>query len=166
MKKELHITLYMSELIYDVKNKTSLTGHSRYNGSNPEETANMQVNDDEDNVNQIARSIGSAFSVLKTKLSEYLSEDGTTSDNEQISSEDNLTLTLLLPSNFNFSAKDTVTSCLHTYIVNSAIGEWFVITNKADADTYIATANASIDMLREALNKRVRPVRKTPTKQS
>lgn len=165
MKKELNITLYMSELIYDVKNKTSLTGHSRYNGGNPEEAANMQVSDDEDNVNQIARSIGTAFSVLKTKLSEYLTEEDTSSDNEQISHEENLTLTLHMPSNFNFSAKDTVTSCIHSYLVNSAIGDWFIITNKADAETYIATANSCIDMLREALNKRVRPVRQTPSKQ-
>lgn len=33
-KKVIAITLYMSELVYDVQNKTYLTGRSRKTGSN------------------------------------------------------------------------------------------------------------------------------------
>ena len=54
-KKTIAITLYMSELIYDVQNKTYLTGRSRTNGTNHEEVANMQANDDDENANQILR---------------------------------------------------------------------------------------------------------------
>ncbi len=60
-KKTITITLYMSELIYDVQNKTYLTGRSRSTGKNHEEVAHMQANDDDENANQIARSIGNAF---------------------------------------------------------------------------------------------------------
>ena len=62
-KKTITITEYMSELLYDIQNKTYLTGRSRQTGANHEEVANMQANDDDENANQIIRSIGNAFAV-------------------------------------------------------------------------------------------------------
>ena len=91
-KKTITITLYMSELIYDVYDKTYLTGRSRLDGTNHEKVANMQANDDDENSNQIVRSIGNAFANLKTKLSEYIEETGTTSDNKLLDKKSNLTL--------------------------------------------------------------------------
>lgn len=158
-KKTLTITLYMSELIYDVQNKTYLTGRSRKKGDNDEEVAHMQANDDDENANQVIRSIGNAFSILRTKLSEYIEEEGTTADDKQLSSTSNLTVALKMPSNYNEGTRDTISAVMHQYIVNSAIGDWFVITNKADANDYITLASANIDQLREAINKRVRPKR-------
>lgn len=158
-KKSIAITLYMSELIYDIQNKTYLTGRSRNSGTNHEEVANMQANDDDENANQIVRSIGNAFSNLKTKLSEYLEEAGTSSSNKLMSPTDNITVELLMPSNFNQGVNDTISSALHQYIVNLAISEWFTITNKADAADYVALATANLEEIREALNKRKRPIR-------
>lgn len=158
-KKNLIITLYMSELIYDVQNKTYLTGRSRGNGNNHEEVANMQANDDDENANQIMRSIGNAFANLKTKLSEYIDENGTTADNKLLDSTSNLNLALVMPSNYNQATSDTISAALHQYLVNYAIGEWFTITDKNDATDYITLAAASLDALREAINKRVRPKR-------
>ena len=135
-KKTITITEYMSELLYDIQNKTYLTGRSRQTGANHEEVANMQANDDDENANQIIRSIGNAFANLKTKLSEYLVEEGTTSNNALISGEKNLTLTLQMPGNFNQATNDTISTSIHQYIVNSAIGDWFTITNKNDSSDY------------------------------
>lgn len=45
-KKTITLTLYVSELVYDIQNKTYLTGRSRRTGTNHEEVANMQANDD------------------------------------------------------------------------------------------------------------------------
>ena len=158
-KKQISITLYMSELIYDVQNKTYLTGRSRQTGTNHEEVANMQANDDDENANQIMRSIGNAFANLKTKLSEYIEETGTSANDKQISSTGNLTVTLNMPPNYNNASNDTLSTALHQYLVNSAIGDWFTITNKNDASDYITLAAANLEQLREALNKRVRPTR-------
>ena len=107
-KVPLTITLYMSEIIYRVQNKTYLTGRSRQNGNNHEEVANMQNNDDEENKNQILLSIGNAFATLKTKLSEWLDEATTSASNAQIKENANLTLTLQMPSNYNKSTKDSI----------------------------------------------------------
>lgn len=158
-KKVIEITLYMSELIYDVQNKTYLTGRSRQTGTNHEEVANMQANDDDENSNQIMRSIGNAFANLKTKLSEYINESGTSTNDKQLSSTGNLTLSLNMPPNYNNASNDTISTALHQYLVNSAIGDWFTITNKNDASDYITLAAANLEQLREAVNKRMRPTR-------
>ena len=158
-KKIISITLYMSELIYDVQNKTYLTGRSRQTGTNHEEVANMQANDDDENANQIMRSIGNAFANLKTKLGEYINESGTSTNDKLISSTDNLTVSLNMPPNYNNASNDTISTALHQYLVNSAIGDWFTITNKNDASDYITLAAANLEQLREAVNKRMRPTR-------
>ena len=158
-KKVIAITLYMSELIYDVQNKTYLTGRSRQTGTNHEEVANMQANDDDENANQIMRSIGNAFANLKTKLSEYINESSTSTNDKQLSSTGNLTLSLNMPPNYNNASNDTISTALHQYLVNCAIGDWFTITNKNDASDYITLAAANLEPLREALNKRMRPTR-------
>ena len=158
-KKVIAITLYMSELIYDVQNKTYLTGRSRQTGTNHEEVANMQANDDDENANQIMRSIGNAFANLKTKLSEYINESGTSTNDKQLSSTGNITLSLNMPPNYNNASNDTISTALHQYLVNCAIGDWFTITNKNDASDYITLAAANLEQLREAVNKRMRPTR-------
>ncbi len=160
-KTTINVTLYMSELIYDVQNKTYLTGRSRNTGGNHEEVANMQANDDDENANQILRSIGNAYATLKTKLSEYINESGTTSNDALTSATENIVVALLVPSNHNKATNDTVAAAMHQYIVNTSIGDWFTITNKADAEDYTTMAAANLEQIREAINKRVRPNRPT-----
>lgn len=161
-KKTITLMLYMSELIYDVQNKSYLTGRSRSNGQNHEEVANMQANDDDENANQIARSIVNAFGNLKSKLSEYIEESSTTVTNKLISTNTNLQLSLIMPSNYNQSTMDTISAATHQYLVNSALADWFTITDKNDASDYVTLAGANLEQLREAINKRVRPVRSNP----
>lgn len=158
-KKTITITLYMSELIYDIQNKTYITGRSRQTGNNFEEVANMQANDDDENANQIVRSIQNAYGLAKSKLSEFIEEAETTGSNELISSEDNITVTLKMPGNYNESTVESISSAIHRFVVNTAIGEWFSMTNKADAADYFNTATGCVTDIREALNKRVRPTR-------
>jgi hypothetical protein len=64
-----------------------------------------------------------------------------------------------MPSNYNNATRDTIAAAAHQFIVNTAIGDWFAITNKADAADYIAQATANIVEIREAISKRVRPNR-------
>lgn len=161
-RQTITITLYKSELIYDIQNKTYLTGRSRQSGENHEEVANMQANDDDENANQILRSLGNAYGMLKTKLSEYLEESGTSANDILMSDDGNITIALKVPSNFNPATSDTVSTALHQYLVNTAIGDWFLITNKADADDYLKLAIVNLEQVREAVNKRVRPQRPTP----
>ena len=158
-KQTITITLYMSELVFDVQNKTYLTGRSRTNGENFEQVANMQADDEEENSKQILRSIGNAYGSLMAKLSEYVDSNLTTATDKIIDENANLTIALQMPGSYNKAANEAVVAAVHQYIVNSAIADWFVITNKSDAVEYANLAAVNITQLREALNKRVRPAR-------
>ncbi len=158
----LTITIHTSELIYDVENKTYLTGRSRGNGQNHEEVANMQASSDDENRNQILRSFGNALGVLRNKLSEYLSLTATTSSDVLLSESSPISIALSMPSNYNKNTVDAIIAALHMFFVNTAVADWFTITNKADAADYITQSAANLETLREALNKRVRPTYSAP----
>ena len=169
-KKTITISLYVSELLYDVQNKTYLTGRSRENGDNHEEVAHMKASDDEENGNQILRSIYNAYNTLKSKLSEYLDEDTVAGDNildgadeTGLDTDKVLSLVLKMPSNYNPATVEAVTSGCHQYIVNVAIADWFTITNKADAADYVKISDNNLNQIREAINKRIRPIYHKPT---
>ena len=159
MKKTINIQLSMSEIIYDVQNKTYLTGRSMSNGSPTSHIANMQANDDEENASQILRSITTAVGILRNRLAEHLRLDGNTAGNESLGSEDNVTLSLSMPSNFNGAVSQTIGDAAHQFIVSTAIADWFAITAKGETTDYTEIAERSLAVLEEAICKRSRPVR-------
>lgn len=160
--KDVTITIYVSEVYAEVENKTDLTGRSRSNPEAPEIAANMRVTDEDNDKLQVLRSIGNAFATLKMKLSEYISATST-SDNNVLNEATLLYLVLSVPSNFNLTAVATITSEVHQYLTNVAVADWFTITNKADAGDYATLAAANLNVIREAVNKRIRPTRTKPT---
>lgn len=161
-KKELSITLVKSELIYEVQNKTYLTGRSRATGDNYEQVANMQMSDDEEHKNQILRSLGDAFRELKTKLSSYLVENTVKSADIQETEANNFEISLKMPSNFNQAVADSISAACHKYLVNTAICDWFTITSPDEAKSYAALSSIALHSIRESANKRVTPTRTPP----
>ncbi|MDE6578421.1 MAG: hypothetical protein K2J82_07935 [Muribaculaceae bacterium] len=156
----IEITLDLSEIIYDIQNKTYLTGKCRRSDSNHELVANMQANDDDENANQVLRSISMAYAMLKTKLGEYLQQTVTKSSNTLIDTDARLSLSLRMPSNYNLATLDTITAAAHQYIVSSAVVDWFTITHKTDAPEYTLLAESSLKTMIEAVSKRCRPLRR------
>ena len=157
--KTIDINLDLNEMVYDIQNKTYLTGKSRHDGDNHEQVANMQANDDEENANQVFRSIATAFANLKMKLGEYLDMKHINANNTLIDANTKLNLTLNMPSNYNNATIDTVAAAAHQYIVSMAIYDWFVITDKKDAEEYASLADLSLKIISEAVSKRIRPQR-------
>lgn len=165
-KKTITVDLQVKEIVYDVMNKTHLTGMTRKaeTTKNYEAAAYMQASEDTESSYQIRRSVNDAFAELKVELGEYLNETGSTTDNlirKEVDNDGVLTLAFLLPSNFNNSARDSLGGGLHEYIVCKAIFDWFVITNKEDAATYKELADAALERSRKALYMRERPTRPT-----
>lgn len=158
-RKNIVITIYISEVLYDIMNKTHLTGRIRDIGTNPKEVAYIQATDDEEDINQVLRSIGSAFALLKSRLSEYVEADNSSKNDILMDKDANLSLALSMPDNVNEAALESLPSAIHQYLVNQTVGDWFTITNKNDAADYIARAEVGLQELREAVNKRVRPTR-------
>jgi len=159
-KKNVTITLYMSEMIYDVQNKSYLKGRSLVD-QDPARVAYMQANDDDENLNQVLRSIGGAFGSLKSELSEYIEESASTGNNILQPNED-IIVALKMPSNFNEAAVKVVSEGLHKYIVNMALAEWYKNTDPNDFDSYMKLAIENMKEVRDGINKRLRPVRQEP----
>lgn len=171
----LTIDLSVSELVFDIQNKSYLTGRSRFDGKNDEAVADMKANDDPESISELLRSIQNAYALLKVKLSEYLTTTADKDSKVEVVKDDTaantaltkydkdtkLQLYLYVPSNFNMGVKEQIAQACHQYIVNSALAGWFLMTNKADANDYLTLATADLQMIREAINKRVRPVRKS-----
>lgn len=165
-KKTLKVTLEVKELVYDIQNKTHLTGKAREaeGVKGYEAASNMQASDDNEHSYEIRRELCNAFCSLKSSLGEYLNEDEHETNNlikEEIDNDGQLELNFLLPSNFANASADAVGNCLHAYLVSQTIANWFVITNKADAQDYVALAERDFNLAKQALYKRTRPTRPT-----
>ena len=160
-RKDLTITLYMSELIYDFQNKAFLTGRSRRAADMDAEAAsNIQASDDDEDKNQALRSIQNAYSQLLVELSESVQTgNGTTASNELISGDTNIIINLSLPSNYPLALKDALASSIHDYIINKALMDWYMITNKEDAKDYADLSAVALQNIHNAFNRRERPVR-------
>lgn len=157
--KKIEIRLDVKEMVYDVQNKTYLTGKSRRDGNNHERVANMQANDDDDNANQIMRSISMACSNLYNVLGEYISAADNKGTNELPEATGEIVYMLTMPSNYNRSTVATIAEACHRYVVASAIADWFTITNKADAQDYVAESKNCLVLISEAVSRRERPVK-------
>ena len=156
------IKLKLSEILYDIDNKTSIAGEALRGADNHKAASQMQTSADEWSRNQVMRSVTNAYTNLRTKLSEYLSIADGTEDNWQISPDTVwLTFALSLPLNFNFDSVSALRMALHRYIVDYAIGDWYMLTNKGDASAYYTLAESDLAGVDDALHKRVRPKRES-----
>lgn len=165
-KKTLAVSVQVKELMFDIQNKTYLTGQAREasGAMNYEAASKMQASDDDENSYQLRRSITNAFTALKSLLGEYLDENVTTTNNlipQEVDNDGVLTLAFKLPSNYNNASADSLGSGIHAYIVDMAVSDWFVINNKADAADYAQHAGVSLETVKRALYKRSRPTRPT-----
>lgn len=156
---QINVTLDIHEVVYDIQNKTYLTGRSRSDGKNYRQVALMQANNDDENYNQIMRSIGNAIARVKCELSEVLKETKTNSDNTLKLNVEFITFLLDMPGNYNTASTDSISASIHQYVVAFATSEWFKITNKADTEDYSRLAESSLELLRESLCKRSKPKR-------
>lgn len=154
------LTIDINEIIYDVQNKTYLTGKSRATGTNHQQVAQMMANEDEENANQIRRSIHTAIGEIRTRLAEYHEISLNSATNLYDDKTDTVTLACTFPANFNSAALEGVLGAVHQYIVARAVAEWFTITDKSDAADYEKAATRALETLAEGVSKRRRPVRK------
>ena len=160
-KKNVTATIDIKELLYDIMNETYLRGRTIQNGENHKEVASMYASEDDENLDKLLRSIKKGFAEVKTELAEYLDEDGTTTDNSRYDGESDLELSLTMPSNFNEAATTGLGEAIHDYLKNTAIAECYMVTNKADAEQYVALAQKSLVSIQQAVSKRSRPKRPT-----
>ena len=160
-KKTVTATISMQWLLYDIMNETYLRGRTIQNDDNHKEVASMFASEDDENRDKILRSIKKGFAEVMTALAEYASVSDTTTDDKPIDSTTDLTLTLSMPSNFNEAATAGLGEAVHDYLKNITVAEWYMVTNKADAEQYAALAQRSMASILSSVSKRSRPSRPT-----
>lgn len=158
-KKPVTVTILIDWLLYDIMNETFLRGRTLQNKDNHKEVASMFASEDEENREKILRSIKRGFAEVQTELGEYLNEDGTETDNSHYDGSEDLILPLTMPSNFNEAATKGVGEAIHAYLANTAISDWYTVTNKPDAEQYAVIAMKNMEMIRQTVSKRKRPMR-------
>lgn len=181
--KSLSITLYLSEILYDIRNKAFLTGRSRETADNQAQISWSQLSGDEPEMGQIMRSVESALAVVQTKLAPYLEEitrerilrehhppcmphpeeliELSAEDDVLMPSEENaITLKLLMPDNYNQAFVPALSSSIHNFIVAAVLGEWFVISHPNEAKAYLQWAEGENVNIKACLEKRIKPIRR------
>lgn len=158
-KKNVKATIELAWLIYDILNETYLRGRTVQNDENYKEVASMFASEDEENHEKILRSIKKGFAEVKAELSEYLDENGLETNNAAIDGETDLVLILTMPSNFNEAATSGLGESIHDYLRNVAVADWYLVTNKTDAESYVALSQKSLESIRKSVSKRSRPKR-------
>ncbi|MCH5225072.1 MAG: hypothetical protein J1D77_03695 [Muribaculaceae bacterium] len=160
-KKKVTATIKMSYLLYDIMNETFLRGRTLQNRENHKEIASMFASEDGENRDKILRSIKKAWGEVQSELADYLNENGSNTNNRLTESDatTDLVLNLEMPSNFNEAATMGLGQSVHDYIKNITIAEWYIVTNKGDADDYLGMAERSLGSIRVNSSKRARPQR-------
>ena len=158
-KINVTVTIKISWLLFDIMNETFLRGRTIQDKEKHKEVASMFASEDEENREKILRSIKKGFAEVKIELSDYLNEDGTTTDNSHYDGSTDLTLSLTMTRNFNKAATTGGGEAIHADLKNSAIAEWYMVTNKSDAEQYVALSQKSLVSIQQAVSKRSRPQR-------
>lgn len=157
MKKRIKITINQPQQVYDILNKTYLTarGKETQDGATPEWISHMQGSEDDEDLNQIKRSMMEAKTALKMCMAEYLDEERKEADNRLALEETEYVL--MMPSNYDESMTDVIAALMHKYITNRVCHDWWNLHGQKDAETAGAECDVAIKELKQALSKRRRP---------
>lgn len=163
MSKEIKIIIDTDDIAYDVMNKTHLSGEA-IEGEKYEQSYRVRIGYDDDEQYQLSRAISNAVASIKSELSEYLNGEQSTADNlisECVQGGNVVELVLSMPSNYDSSCVDALTSGIHEFVVNKSIAEWFLLNNSQLAPTYFTLSSDAMSNVKKNLYKRERPKRPT-----
>lgn len=159
MSRSITITLSVKQLLFDIRNKAYLTGKTRE--ADERIKATIQASSDDDP--QMLRAIQNAYDRVCILLGDYIADsDEDSVDNTYIeddSDDDDCTLTLDMPQNYNGGMSKSLATMIHDYIVSSSLREWFQLCFKADANDYVLLSNVGLEDIKSAVAKRKAPTR-------
>lgn len=157
MKKKIKITFNTPGQIYDILNKTYLTGRAKstQEGATPEWISHLQASEDDVDLNQIKRSVMEAKAKLKMCVSEYLDETQREAD-DRLALEETVYV-LMMPASYDESMTGPIAALMHKYITAKVCYDWWMIHSKEDAAGYDAECETTYNELRQAISKRKRP---------
>ena len=167
-KTEIKITIKIGELFYDIATKTYLANRTAMSGDKYEEAADATTDSSEECENELYRSIQSAIAKLRTHLGKYIYNyeeveeiNNSLKNDVKRSIDKGYVFVFSMPYNFSVSSIDFISAGLHDYIVNYAIGNWYLKTNADEANAYYKMAEGLLPQIYGAMSKRTRHRRGT-----
>lgn len=159
MSRTLVISLSLKEILFDIRNKSYLTGKTREADERIRATIQASTDDDP----QMLRAIQNATDRVTVLLSNNIANDADDSTDDSFFEDDSdaNTISLVLPDNFNGGMSKSLATMIHDYVVSSALREWFMLTFKAEAADYVQLNNVELADIKAAVSKRMAPTRPT-----
>lgn len=162
-KQEIVITVKLDELRYELRNKTYLksrTAAAAEDSGDGGAPSDAMMSGDEEDENTLLRCLGNALSRVKHLLGEHMNEGELRGNNLQQPGADSLSLSLLMPTNYDTNATADLAAALHRYIVDHVLSVWFSDTDPKASDQYAKNAIEDQEALYDASMRRTRPQRR------
>lgn len=139
---EVNISIGTNEIYDDVYAITSNTGKAM------EDIDKASLSEDDMSI------IGPFFNESASELGGIISNYGTVSFDS-----DSISVSLLLPSNWDEGVKDSLAQCIKNYISNSICQRWFYISKKDDSEYYSEKVTVNAKNMESLLNRHKKPER-------
>jgi hypothetical protein len=156
-KKSVIITIYRSELLYDLQAKTHMLGLGKDDAAAADR---VQSTDDEDRLSLSRRSLNAAIADMRAAVSEFSPEGPATADNYLPPADGDVVLSLSLPTNYNDGATAGLMAAVHRYVIDRALAEWLTVTDAPSANAHLAQAEVDMVDVKRLLLSRKRPERR------
>lgn len=156
MAQTITLTISKKEILWDIYNDSHIIAQGLFvNGTTSEAAYNIQADEEDVNKNKLLRSIQLAVGSLKPHLVMFLSDSATTiTDNNNLSDDNSITLTLSVSSRFNTAMTPAISTLCHKYIMNQTLFDWFNATKKDIAADYLTLAQTAINEIKGLFAKK------------
>ncbi len=160
------ITIDLSEVLYDIRNKTHIDSEvlNRTDDKTFMLASLMQVSDEDSTLYYIRRSLVRSYNDLLLIFKEFIEQPAlVNADNQlptEIEQDGTIRLRLTLPFNYDRNALSILSQSIHNYLVNSTIGDWYTSTSKENSEIYLTQAEADKMQITASLYSRKRPIKK------
>lgn len=164
-KHKIIITLDWASINKDVQDKAyRMARLAKLGVENPAaaDKFESEISLTEEDMSLLRRAMTQAFAEIITMANQYVWSTSHISDNYLIQ-DDNLTIILMMPLNFNLAGTESLGQMIHAYIVAKAMLEWFRYTVPSRAqEQQLLADNAKAEILK-ILSARVRLLTKART---
>lgn len=150
---ETTLTVDRDEVFEEVKKTSSYTGRKIDEAAAPaegQETAYDRIRTTDATKEQLERFFSEAASMATTYMQKYITS---------ISDTNNYVVVLSLTDRWDSKLAPSMNKSLFSYFVSFILSRWFKISNKEEADTYMADATAMMDDVMRKIYYRSAPTR-------
>lgn len=151
--KEATLTVNKDEVFEEVKKTSSYTGRKIDEAAAPadvQETAYDRIRTTDATKEQLERFFSEAASMATTYMQKYITS---------ISDTNGYVVVLSLTDRWDSKLAPSMNKSLFSYFVSFILSRWFKISNKEEADTYMADATAMMDDVMRKIYYRSAPTR-------